>query len=123
MEDERMRALLAEYIATAQQPARPALDRIAVRADGVLRIVRTSDVDWIESEGNYVRVHAGNTSHLVRMTAANLESQLDPRSFIIASFALAGFAAAVAVAALAVVAPRVARTCASRIFSGLVSIS
>ena len=82
VEDERMRALLAEFIAGAQQPTRPSLDRIAVRVDGVLRIVRTSDVDWIESEGNYVRVHAGNTSHLVRMTAASLESQLDPRTFI-----------------------------------------
>src|SRR5262245_51182710 len=36
-EDDRMRALLADYIANAQQPVKQTLDRVAVRTDGVLR--------------------------------------------------------------------------------------
>src|SRR4051812_27815890 len=35
-EDERMRALLADYLAGAQPTARPSIDRVAVRSDGVL---------------------------------------------------------------------------------------
>lgn len=81
-EDERMRALLADYIATAQQPQRQTLDRVAVRSDGVLKVVRTADVDWLETDGNYIRLHVGGTSHLLRMTAAAIEPQLDPRAFI-----------------------------------------
>src|SRR3954463_11141104 len=42
-EDERMRALLADYAARSQQPAKPALDRVAVRVDGVLKVIRTTD--------------------------------------------------------------------------------
>jgi two-component system LytT family response regulator len=81
-EDERMRALLADYIATSQAPTRQTLDRVAVRTDGVLKVVRTTDVDWLETDGNYLRLHVGNTSHLLRTTAAAIEPQLDPRAFI-----------------------------------------
>jgi two-component system LytT family response regulator len=81
-EDERVRALLADYIAGAQQPARQALDRMAVRVDGVLKVIRTADVDFLETDGNYIRLHVGAANHLLRMTAAALEPQLDPRAFI-----------------------------------------
>ena len=82
-QDERVRALLADYIATTQatSPRQP-LDRVAVKVDGVLKIVRTADVDWWETDGNYIRLHVGSVSHLIRMTAASIEPQLDPRSFI-----------------------------------------
>lgn len=81
-EDDRMRALLADYIAGNQQHTRQSLDRVAIRTDGVLKVVRTADVDWLETDGNYIRLHVGGTSHLLRMTAAALEPQLDPRAFI-----------------------------------------
>src|SRR4051812_37345556 len=81
-DEQRIRALLADYVASTQ-PARPqSLDRIAVKENGVLRIVRTVDVDWLETDGNYIRLHVGGSSHLVRMTAASIEPQLDPRAFL-----------------------------------------
>jgi two-component system LytT family response regulator len=81
-EDDRMRALLADYVASTQQTSKQLLDRVAVRTDGVLRVIRTTDVDWLETDGNYIRLHVGGTSHLLRMTAAAIEPQLDPRAFI-----------------------------------------
>jgi two-component system, LytTR family, response regulator len=81
-EDERMRALLADYIATSQAPAKQALDRVAVRVDGVLKVIRTADIDWLETDGNYIRLHVAGASHLLRSTAAAIEPQLDPRAFI-----------------------------------------
>ncbi len=77
-------SLVAEHAtrdvnAPAQVPAH--LDRIAVRVDGSLRIVRAADVDWFETDGNYLRLHMGRASHLIRSTAAELERQLDPRQF------------------------------------------
>jgi len=80
--DERIRALLADYASGAQQTAKEPLDRVAVRVDGVLKIVRVADVDWWETDGNYVRLHVGGASHLIRSTAASIEPQLDPRAFI-----------------------------------------
>ncbi len=85
-EDDRIRALVADYVAAVQPAAiaaaKPTLDRVAVKVDGVLRVVRTADVDWWETDGNYIRLHVGASSHLIRMTAASIEPQLDPRSFI-----------------------------------------
>ena len=83
-EENRMRALLRDYLAeTAQDSAaRQPLDRIAVRVDGALRIVRTADVDWWETDGNYMRLHVGPNSHLIRMTASSIEGQLDPKQFL-----------------------------------------
>jgi two-component system, LytTR family, response regulator len=82
-EEERIRALLADYVgAHSATNVRQPLDRIAVKVDGVLRIVRTADIDWWETDGNYMRLHVGATSHLIRMTAASIEPQLDPRTFL-----------------------------------------
>lgn len=56
-------------------------DRIAVPVNGVLRVVRTGDIDWIETDGNYLRLHAGKTHYLFRSTAAEFERQIDPVRF------------------------------------------
>jgi two-component system LytT family response regulator len=39
------------------------------------------DVDWLEADDNYVRVHARGGARLVRETLKSLESRLDPRHF------------------------------------------
>ena len=81
-DDERLRALLADYLSSARSPRTEYLDRVAVKHDGTLRVVRTTDVDWWEADGNYVRLHTGGSSFLVRSTMAAIETQLDPRQFI-----------------------------------------
>jgi two-component system, LytTR family, response regulator len=57
------------------------LSRIAVRDRNRVRFIKTTDVDWIESSGNYVVVHAGREKHIVRETLAAFEAQLAPREF------------------------------------------
>jgi two-component system LytT family response regulator len=81
-DDERLRALLTDYLSTGRSQRIEYLDRVAVKQDGTLRIVRTADVDWWEADGNYVRLHAAGSSFLVRSTMAAIEDQLDPRVFI-----------------------------------------
>jgi two-component system LytT family response regulator len=83
-EDGRLRALLRDYLAEDGHAAsgREFLDRVAVKVEGVLRIVRTTDIDWWETDGNYVRLHVGPANHLIRATATSIESQLDPRQFL-----------------------------------------
>ena len=46
-----------------------------------LRIAQR-DVEWIEAEGNYVRIHARDGSGLIRSTLAAIESQLHAEDFI-----------------------------------------
>jgi two-component system LytT family response regulator len=82
-EDQRLRTLLRDYLSVdGNGDGRDHLDRVAVKVDGVLRIVRTADIDWWETDGNYVRLHVGPSSHLIRATATSIESQLDPKQFL-----------------------------------------
>jgi len=38
--------------------------------------VNVGEIDWIEAAGNYVSVHVGGASHLLRDTMKHLEAQL-----------------------------------------------
>jgi two-component system LytT family response regulator len=70
-----------------QQPT--AVDRrsappvhIPVKNNGRITLVEMEDVDWFEADDNYVRVHTGERSHLVREKIGRLESQLDGSRFL-----------------------------------------
>ena len=58
------------------------LERLIVRLGSRLLFVRAEEIDWIEAEGNYARLHAGNRSYLVRETMSHLEAKLDPAHFV-----------------------------------------
>ena len=44
--------------------------------------VRVAESDWIEAEGNYVRLQTGDKSHLIRETRKAVEATLDPAEFL-----------------------------------------
>lgn len=54
---------------------------ILARHDGRSVVLRTSEIDFIESSANYVRIHAGKQSYALRETMAAMETLLDPASF------------------------------------------
>lgn len=58
------------------------LERLLIKQNGRVHLLKTQDIDWIEAEGNYVRIHAGKDVHLLRETITTLETQLNPRKFM-----------------------------------------
>src|SRR5262245_46089573 len=88
---ERMFALLEDHkgrpklgagkSSTAPVEPRP-LSRLGVKAAGRVCFIRTEEIDWVEAEGYYARLHVGGKSHLLRETLTNLESQLDQNRFL-----------------------------------------
>ena len=58
------------------------LEWVMVRGREKIEFVRTEGVDWIEAEGNYVRLHAGRESYLIREKISTLEERLDPAHFL-----------------------------------------
>lgn len=56
--------------------------RIVFKENGRVIFVRPESIDWLEADGNYVRVHCGGESHYVRETLAGLEAQLPEQSFM-----------------------------------------
>jgi two-component system LytT family response regulator len=81
--EEKLRDLLREVRPDAfpRRAAQP-LDRLMIRSSGRITFLRAAEIDWIEAADNYVRVHAGRESHLIRETMTHLESQLDARKFV-----------------------------------------
>jgi two-component system LytT family response regulator len=57
-------------------------ERLVVKTNGRVIFLNADEVDWIEAEGNYVSIHAGKKSYLLRETIGGLESQLDPKEFV-----------------------------------------
>ncbi|MGH9761286.1 MAG: LytR/AlgR family response regulator transcription factor, partial [Blastocatellia bacterium] len=55
------------------------LDRFAVRSGGRIILVSVDDVEWIEAEDKYVRLHTAAGSHLVRDTLSRIEEVLNPK--------------------------------------------
>jgi two-component system LytT family response regulator len=56
--------------------------RLAVRHREEIIFIKVDEVDWIAAEGNYARVHSGETSYLIRETLQRLEASLDPSTFV-----------------------------------------
>jgi len=55
---------------------------LAVKSAGRVVFVKLSDIDWIEAAHNYVELHAGKESHLLRETLNAIEARLSPEKFV-----------------------------------------
>lgn len=71
-----------EQLVKRFEPSSPYLQRLVIRSEGSILLVRVEDVDWLEAAGNYVCVHLGKRNHIVRDSLAHLEKQLDPARFL-----------------------------------------
>jgi two-component system, LytTR family, response regulator len=75
--DGRLQALF-EHFTNSRRMA----DRVAIRNNGRVVIVKVEDIDWVEASDNYVCIHSGKETHIVRETMSDLESRLDPARFL-----------------------------------------
>lgn len=56
-----------------------ARERLIIKVPGHLIFLALDEIDWIESAGNYVHIHAGAETHTTRESIKNLEARLDGR--------------------------------------------
>ena len=75
--DGRFRAMLEDIKAGSKF-----LKRLTIKLTGHTILLPTDEIDWIEGYGNYLKVHAGRESHLIRGTMQSLEAKLDPETFV-----------------------------------------
>jgi two-component system LytT family response regulator len=58
-------------------------DRIALPiGDGRLTFVETKDIEWVEAQGNNLRVHCGQRYYGLRETLSGFQKRLDPSVFL-----------------------------------------
>jgi len=58
------------------------MERVMVKMGNERIIVKCEDIDWIESERNYLRIYRGENSFLIRNTISRFEKKLDPVKFV-----------------------------------------
>ena len=56
-------------------------ERLLIKSLGRIRIVEIDNIDWLESAGNYVNIHLGKESYLMRATMREMEQRLKVVSF------------------------------------------
>lgn len=56
--------------------------QLVLKANGALHFTKSSDVIWIEAQGDFVKVQTGSKTRLVRETLQNLELKLDASKFL-----------------------------------------
>lgn len=97
-DEERLQEALARALAWSGNPAQWSqqitdlvdelkgrqryLQRLLLKTGGKLIMIKTEEIDWIDAEEKYVRLHIGRDQHLYRETMNRLEQQLDPEKFI-----------------------------------------
>ncbi len=75
--DTRLFSLFESMVKARRSP-----DRIAVRNHGRVLFLKLDEIDWIEAADNYVSLHCGRETHLLRETMSELETRLDPAQFL-----------------------------------------
>lgn len=76
----RLDALLESFaLAKGATPPAPRVARLVVRDGERLMFLDINRIEWIESAGNQVRVHAGARSYVMRVTMDRLEQRLAGR--------------------------------------------
>ena len=58
------------------------IECVEIRVRGVLRHVPVGEIDWIECQGNYLALHVGSATLMMRDTLVGFESRLDRARFI-----------------------------------------
>ncbi len=58
------------------------LQRVSVKEDDRIRVIAVEDIEWIEANKRYVKLHLDKRSVILHESIGNLERRLDPRLFI-----------------------------------------
>lgn len=72
---------IAFYEKRADQQGSPFLSRLAIKQEGKTVLLNTAKIDWLEAADNYVSIHCGAESFLLREKMHTLEKKLDPSRF------------------------------------------
>ena len=88
----RLHAVVRQYLdlaegGTAAEPEPSAgegtrwLSRLVIKSKEHFSVIPVHEIDWIESAGDYVYVHANAQKHIFRESLTSLARNLDPRKF------------------------------------------
>jgi two-component system, LytTR family, response regulator len=72
---------LAGEIQQARQ-TQPGPQRLIVRSKGRVELLKVDEIDWIEADHNYLRIHVGKEVHMLRQSIGEFEGRFCPDTFL-----------------------------------------
>lgn len=57
------------------------LEKLVMKSSGRVYFLKTEEIDWIEAAGNYLKLHVGGETHMLRETMNGIEAKLNPVQF------------------------------------------
>jgi two-component system LytT family response regulator len=73
-------ARLAELLSAARRHTPHAC--LLIKRDDRVLVLQPAEIDWVESDGDYVRIHTAHDTHFSRMKLAEVERRLAPEGFV-----------------------------------------
>jgi two-component system LytT family response regulator len=58
------------------------IDRVVIKSGGRIYFLKIEEIDWVEGAGDYLTLHSGSQTHLIRETMGNFHAKLNPRKFL-----------------------------------------
>jgi two-component system LytT family response regulator len=79
--EHSVKARILDLLGKAKpEPAQ--LRRLVIRTGGRVVFLELDEVDWIEAAANYVKLHVGKDSFLLREGIGHISAKLDPERFV-----------------------------------------
>ena len=72
---------LAQLLRTGRPPQSAEGTRLLIKSGGRVSFVDVDQIDWVEAEGNYVRLHVGDQIHMLRETMNRLIERIGAQRF------------------------------------------
>jgi len=81
--DEKLSALLRDVESLKEKDVpHEYLRRFVIKENGRVFFLDASEINWISAQGNYIGLHTGNKTHLLRETMDGIERKLNPQEFL-----------------------------------------
>ena len=78
---QRLLALLEDRKGSNEQQ-QSYLTRLMIKTSNRMMLLKVDEIDFIEADGNYAKLHTGRKTHLLREKMNDLEGRLDPAKFV-----------------------------------------
>ena len=71
-----------EEMAQGDAPSQQWPEKLVIKDGSEIHLIKVSDIHWVDAAGDYMCVHAGGETHIMRITMKQLEAMLNPVRFL-----------------------------------------
>lgn len=70
-----------EQMVDAEEPKQQWPEKLVVKDGSDIHLIKVGDIHWVDAAGDYMCIHAGGKTHIMRITMKELEAMLNPVRF------------------------------------------